>query len=681
MPLFKVFSSVRLVEEISRTGHDRNQGHIEDHDDGATLPTFQANRQAPARIAPSATFGKSGKSRSARRQSQISSVRQHRKSILPFMRRSGYYTYAKKGKSQKLLSLWPLPVLTRYTILLSAIISALNALQLIHLSCSSPKFVLFRHEIVNLLLSPFLFSFSMHGVALFAWNVLILGLFEESLTRPLGGTRCFLHIVLAILFAVCSIRQGIGYLFSRSTGWAVPTLFFSDSIHECNQGLAPFLFSLLVIQSISIDDKYVLIYDSRDDEGNRLTISKVMLQLCMLLVNYTVKNILWWSLTGLLTGYVAAIVIQATMSTGLGHDGVNRAFDDESGNSLYSIRLPLDDDGEAVNEKSTRSSTPGAAMAAAAYLGRIPLWRILWSSVQRGTLVLMITLPLLFLCNAYYQQEHFVDELTLNNTISDADYLFSMVVMTAPRRGDPAYLTKTLQSYLDQWPLLPDTHASAVAPDNTNAGPLSLYDRLKIIVYTHFSEHVEYDRARAHFRDDAKAQRYLTWVQHDDNDWNHRRHMAGALKHAVSQEKTSAYIALLEDDFPICGRHAWREIENIIYLANTRVPNHCGVFVGTGGSGLFLKPDIARLASDLLFKYDDMPPDIVIQQCLLGKLPECASCQQQLVISKTLLMHHIGYNTSTSDDRSYKKNEFQCNWRHPFVSPIHQNKKKKRKAA
>lgn len=91
-------------------------------------------------------------------------------------------------------------------------------------------------------------------------------------------------------------------------------------------------------------------------------------------------------------------------------------------------------------------------------------------------------------------------------------------------------------------------------------------------------------------------------------------------------------------------------------------------------SGLFLRPDLARLTSQLLLEYVDTPPDIIIQKCLMGQLPECAHCADTLVTSKTLLMYHIGYNTSTSDDRVYKKDEFQCGWRHPFVSYTYKEK-------
>lgn len=83
-----------------------------------------------------------------------------------------------------------------------------------------------------------------------------------------------------------------------------------------------------------------------------------------------------------------------------------------------------------------------------------------------------------------------------------------------------------------------------------------------------------------------------------------------------------------------------------------------------------MKPKIAKLVSGLLLKYTETPPDIVMQECLAGNLPECNECSNTLVTSKTLLMYHIGFNTSTSEDRAYKKHDFQCGWRHPFVSDI-----------
>lgn len=141
-----------------------------------------------------------------------------------------------KSKSQKLLCLWPLPIITRYIIAISLLVSGLNFFHILRVSCSSPSFVIHRLEIGNLLLSPFLFNWSLQGILLFGWNVLILGLFEESLTHMLGGTRRFVQVLVGNMLAVSILRQGLGYLFSKSTGWAVPILFFSDSVHECNEG-------------------------------------------------------------------------------------------------------------------------------------------------------------------------------------------------------------------------------------------------------------------------------------------------------------------------------------------------------------------------------------------------------------------------------------------------------------
>ncbi|KAG0181468.1 hypothetical protein DFQ29_008250 [Apophysomyces sp. BC1021] len=371
------------------------------------------------------------------------------------------------------------------------------------------------------------------------------------------------------------------------------------------------------IKSLSIDDKYMLFYGD-ESSNNKVTVHKVTLQLLMCLVNYAMKNILWWSMTGLLTGYIAIIVVQTYLAREKWNEGRN-----------------IKETNELIALDQYR---------------RTPLWRVLWSAIKKGTLVVMVTLTILLLCNMHYMDEQKVDTAVLNG-ISNDNYMFTFVFMTAPRRRDPPYLTRTLESYLANWPANPE--------------PNSLYDRTQAIVYTHFTDHLQYDQARKQFSNDVKGQRYIKWIREHGSQLNQRLHVSKALRLATENYQNT-YVALMEDDFPVCGSKEWREIENVIYKANQDVPNHCGVFVGTGGSGLFLKPHIARLASELLQIYIDMPPDIIIQKCLLGELKECSQCSQTLVASKTLLMYHIGYNTSTSQDRVYKKNEFQCGWRHPF---------------
>jgi hypothetical protein len=142
-----------------------------------------------------------------------------------------------KSKSQKLLCLWPLPIVTRYMILVALFVSTLNCLHILNLSCSAPSFVIYRLDIKNMIFSPFLFDWTLPSLALFGWNVLILGLFEESLAHMLGGTKRFVQLWVFLFATVSLVRVSLGLIFSKGTGYAFPSLFFSNTMHECSQGL------------------------------------------------------------------------------------------------------------------------------------------------------------------------------------------------------------------------------------------------------------------------------------------------------------------------------------------------------------------------------------------------------------------------------------------------------------
>ncbi|KAI8989249.1 hypothetical protein BDB01DRAFT_781105 [Pilobolus umbonatus] len=647
--LLQMFTSVRLVQEITRSSSsipDDTENALQTAVDTNTLidnrtttpishtQIEQPNNPIQSIIPVTSTIithpashkglktpikhtRKNSKYNTRYHRTRQSSIHTNRPALIHHFSRKRSTQEDRKSKSQKLLCLWPLPIVTRYIILLSVVISTLNAFHLLNLSCSAPSFILYRLDFKNMLLSPFLFEYSFPSLFLFAWNVLILGLFEESMAHMLGDTRRFIELLCFLFINVSALRVLMGFLFSKSTGWAFPSFFFSNSMHECNQGLSPFLFSLLVVQSLSFDDKYILMYGN-EDSHHTITVRKVTLQLCMCLVNYTTKNILWWSVTGLITGFFATLSLQNVLA----------------------------------REKRVECSEVKDAkdFITLEQYRRTPLWRLLLSAAKKSAFIMCVTMVILMTWNTFYTREVMVTDNQLN-TISQDRYLFTFIFMTAPRRGDPAYLTKTIDSYLANWPENPSVD--------------SPYYRVQAIIYTHFSHHSQYDTAREYFQQTKKGQQYLRWVRHEGQDWNQRLHVSKALS-LVTHRYQSTYYALMEDDFPVCNNKAWHEIENVIYKAQKDVPDHCGVFVGTGGSGLFMKPDIARLSAQLLMKYTEMPPDIIIQNCLLGELPECSSCMNSLVISKTLLMYHIGFNTSTSEDRLYKKDEFQCGWRHPF---------------
>ncbi|CAG8743447.1 45933_t:CDS:2 [Gigaspora margarita] len=280
--------------------------------------------------------------------------------------------------------------------------------------------------------------------------------------------------------------------------------------------------------------------------------------MCML--NYAHQSILWWSLTGLLSGLIGAIALRVTQS--------------KSRLKRYSICEQLLPNHSAIIGKNNSATSP-------------------------------------------------LQQATLNKIFPDDRFLLSFLLMTAPRRGDPDYLLRTIDSYLNNFPDKPD--------------------------------------ARSIYANDLKAKNYLRFYREKGSEINQRLHMSKAIK-LVAENFKSTYIALVEDDFPLCDGK-WKEVLTVIFNANLRVPKHCGIFVGTGG-----RKNKALVASNLLLKEEslEIPPDIILQNCLMGSGKGCEECTQTLVTSKVLLMYHIGYNTSTSPDRTYLKKDFQCGWRHPF---------------
>ena len=78
---------------------------------------------------------------------------------------------------------------------------------------------------------------SFFGLLLAVYNVIllttILGYSDIGRIR-LGRLQIILH--LGSLVAIVGMRVLLGYLFSRGTGWAYPSLFFNDAIHETTYG-------------------------------------------------------------------------------------------------------------------------------------------------------------------------------------------------------------------------------------------------------------------------------------------------------------------------------------------------------------------------------------------------------------------------------------------------------------
>ncbi|KAI9595834.1 hypothetical protein BDF19DRAFT_440204 [Syncephalis fuscata] len=542
----------------------------------------------------------------------------------------------RKGSSQtqyKSLTLWPIPLATRYALLITVIVSTLAAFNLIHVYCSAPSYVIYHEDIGPLLLSPWYTPLHLSSLLVTITNFILLAIFEKSLTQLLGGTRRLIVYWLLMLVCILSLRQLLGYLFCRGTGWAFPALFFNDSVHECSYGLAPLLAASLMLQALRIRDKYIIYYGRQSHQY--FTIYKLLLQLSLLFLNYFTRNILWWSITGLIIGLFAALIVhplymqdndEYAMEIGVIHNNTSNGNSNGNGN-------------RPASKSSTVKNTS---------------CRQCLYALMQGLRVATLTMILLLISNAIYTHQPPVNTVALGK-FSEDPYFLSLVVLSAPRRTDPDFLLRTLKSFLAP---LPDEPASN-----------SFYTRIRIVVYTHFSNHSIYDRARREIGDTPKGRRYIKWLREEGSTRDQRLHMSRALDLvATDKDGFSEYIGLVEDDFPLCGDDAWQLLLRVLWEANVQRPNHCGVFVGTGGTGLIMHRKVAIRSAKLLQNPDFavIPPDVLLQDCLLGRNPLCSFCNRTLTISRTILMQHLGYNTSTSNVRSYGKEMYQCGWRHPF---------------
>ncbi|KAJ7590941.1 hypothetical protein C8J56DRAFT_934270 [Mycena floridula] len=155
----------------------------------------------------------------------------------------------------------------------------------------------------------------------------------------------------------------------------------------------------------------------------------------------------------------------------------------------------------------------------------------------------------------------------------------------------------------------------------------------------------------------------------------------------VSQKRAPAeWILLVEDDFPLChGKIGWDAVSRVMsILESSRIPGEDtpdkrAGFVGTGGSGLVIHKSLipilillmrthAEIDSKLPANADRRPPDVVVQDCLLGVDLLCPKSSQgaNMVITSRLMMDHIGGMFSTTPGKQGNSDKWRCNWRHPF---------------
>ncbi|KAI8813777.1 hypothetical protein BJ742DRAFT_787445 [Cladochytrium replicatum] len=434
--------------------------------------------------------------------------------------------------------------------------------------------IYFGKEYVNVVLNPFLYI----TVDPLTTLLTVMISFVLLVDQPLLSS-------FIILLLTSATRTIIGYLLSRGTGFAIPRLFFPDSVYEESPGIFIFLWTLIPL-SWAKQSTPVLQFKW----GERLAALKMS--------------------SGVVTTLLAAQVL------------------------VYPLRWSI---------------LCGTLLSILKMIGRKR------SAFKPWAIYVLCSLLLSGFSTLYHGTSlPLPAENDLISMSSAHDCLMTFLVMTAPRRSSPKHLIATVESFLNAF------------PKTIDGDPTPLSKHLKVVVYTRFSTHPVFDEYRKQMQSNTSFSQYVDFIQHDGTIYAQKDHLSKALVE-VRSKYDSKYYTILEDDFPLCDG-GWDSMLRLLRFAQGY--DHCGLFVGTGGSGILMDAFAADTVSSLLMSptYYEVPADLVMQRCVRGVLDECAQCK--MVISPRLLMRHIGFNTSTWENRVYGEERWQCGWRHPFHGEV-----------
>ncbi|KAF9261554.1 hypothetical protein L218DRAFT_1078572 [Marasmius fiardii PR-910] len=315
---------------------------------------------------------------------------------------------------------------------------------------------------------------------------------------------------------------------------------------------------------------------------------------------------------------------------------------------------------------------------------------------------------------------------------NDQTNLLEIVVLSYPRPGNLTVAEEIIATTMESfYPLLTFNHR-----DTRNEGDIVLS------VFTHAPDHLAFEYVKSRTLDKSVLF-YLDEDDHspDEYDIGQYLHLAEAFRWVASDPKSESrrgrrrpeWIMIVEDDFPLCGkgvdvlkRTLWLlemdRKQSSEYQTGTKA-----AFIGTGGSGLIFHRTLLSTLEHVLRTHaitfrdgkspfppspDLRPPDVVMQDCLLGSDPLCARYTKpirtlrpytesprtprkytkppltpstpeavkedlnnilrqsdpdvMMFIPSSLVMDHIGGMVSTTVGKRGNTDKWRCGWRHAF---------------
>ncbi|KAI6035699.1 hypothetical protein EDC04DRAFT_2897723 [Pisolithus marmoratus] len=470
-------------------------------------------------------------------------------------------------------------------------------------------------------------------------------LVQIALTLRLPQTAILPCYVYWIVIGLA--RTLTGFLLTRSVGWAYPRLFNHWALYETSSGIGPTLATYLLTSGARPTlDLFRELFKGRYWESSSR--AEVVPVICTCTILCWLDRAPWTYAVATLLSIL--LMIWRVLFSFPVHQSTHVPF------------------GGFDQQHSNNSS---------------PLVRRPRTGFQASLLVLLlIPLPHIFgfLFRLGYNPIPHIAPSSANSV--NHHPLIEILVLSFPRPNDAGstpVLSRTISSYL---------------PYITKNGSTSLS------VFTHAQQayHPSFEAAKKEFRG-APVVFYMDRDSHLDEREGQYLHVAEAFRWVYERRlgndtapssAVAEWVMLVEDDFPLCGEWGWRGIVGVMrILEDNRTPSapmgRWGGFVGTGGSGLIIHRSVLPILTHILRIHASLnsplppgipyrPPDIIIQDCLLGvdplfpayNTPTSNSNGGSLVITSRLVMDHIGSDKSTAVGRVYSSEKWRCGWRHPF---------------
>lgn len=476
------------------------------------------------------------------------------------------------------------------------------------------------------------------------------------LQLPRSSSVFYLQYCYPLWVLVALARTLVGWLLSRSVGWAYPKLFRHWALYEPTSGFGSTLTMLFIWQSTGS-----LAFDNPTDPTTSRTGMTVFDPIRR---NY---------------GYLPFILLYTATSCWLENAPWTYGIILLSGMGILVARrlffrlLPS----QAV--KYPRSpipiiiGEPSSERLSALVTGKLGL---------RSTLILIIFS--LFLMELPYNLASVFRISTptpMPTSPSSSNPLLDIMILTYPRPNTVAHaaiMKATIDTYLP-----------------------TLNDQIRLSVYTQAKEHRALEEVLKIIPNN-NISHYVnqnTYIGAVDGHYLHLSEAFRWISERRPDHEVAEWVMLVEDDFPLCagdvGEDALRQVLTILEASRPTgdalaLPRRRGGFIGTGGSGLIIHRSLLPILQLVLRVHAEAPsklpsvtdrraPDLIVQDCILGKDPLCLQpvgnvCQNQggnpapcgLVITSRMVMDHIGGMLSTNTIKAKNSDKWRCGWRHPF---------------